>query len=236
MSKSAQIKLQKTADIKNPSRYVKALYNKFKDWSFDEQEGMKFKGYWRKKIFKKPENQLLHLEIGPGNGLSFFRRCQNQPQDSFLAVELKYKPLIQTIRRVRSADLTNVRVIRYNANLIKDLFAKEELNNIYIHFPDPWPKRKQNKHQLISEDFAKDLFRLQQTGSLLELKTDSEVYFSKAKDIFLKTGYKVLVCETDFHASKTQDSDFFKNLSQFELFFVKKNIPIKYLLMKKDLK
>ena len=236
MSKSAQTKLNKTTDIKTPNLYVKAFYNEFKDWSFDEQGGVKFKGCWRKKVFKKSESQLLHLEIGPGNGLSFFRRCQNQPQDSFLAVELKYKPLIQTIRRVRSADLTNVRVIRYNANLIKDLFAKEELNNIYIHFPDPWPKRKQNKHQLINAGFAADLFQIQQTNSLLEFKTDSEKYFSKTKDIFFKAGYKVLVCNTDLHSDKTKEQGFFQTLSQFELLFVKKNIPIKYLLMKKYLK
>lgn len=233
MSKSTQIRLNKTTDIKNPNLYVKALYNEFKDWSFDEQEALKLKGHWRKKIFKKPAQNPLHLEIGPGNGKHFFQLCQNHPKDSFLAVELKYKPLIQTIRRIRTNGLTNARVIRYNGKLLKNLFAEEELNNVYIHFPDPWPKRRHEKHQLINMDFARDLLQIQRSGSLLEFKTDSESYFLKGKELFSKTGYKILNFEKDFYGKKIKDQIIFQNLSQFELIFVKKNIPIGYLLMKK---
>ena len=233
MSKGSWVKLNKTKDIKNPNFYIKALYNEFKDWSFDEQEGVKLKGRWREKVFNKPSLHPLHLEIGPGNGKHFFQLCQNHPEDSFLAVELKYKPLIQTIRRVRAADLKNARVIRYNGKILKNLFAEEELNNVYIHFPDPWPKRRHKKHQLINMDFARDLFQRQRKGSLLEFKTDSESYFLKGKDLFSKAGYKILICEKDFHSDKTKGQSFFQNLSQFELIFVKKNIPIGYLLMQK---
>ena len=222
-------KLNKTADIKNPNHYVKALYNEFKDWSFDECEGVKLKGQWREKGFQKPKIQLLHVEIGPGNGLHFHQLCSNQPQDSFLAIEMKYKPLVQTIRRVRAANLTNGKIIRYNAGLIKDLFSKEEINNAFIHFPDPWPKRRQNKHQMIDEEFAEDLFLIQKPHSFLEFKTDSESYFLKGKRIFLEAGYKVVSIDQDLHAGKSKG----QNLSQFEKLFVKQNVPIKYLLLQK---
>lgn len=233
MSQSVRKNLNKTTDIKNPNHYVSALYNEFKDWSFDECEGIKLKGQWRKKEFKKPENQLLHLEIGPGNGLHFYQLCEKNPKDSFLSVEIKYKPLIQTIKRVRTANLTNARVIRYNAGLIKNLFSTEEINNVFIHFPDPWPKRRQSKHQLIDEKFAKDLFQIQQPNSLLEFKTDSENYFLKGGKIFLRAGYEVVTSKKNLYAGKTRDQNLFQTLSQFELLFVKQNIPVNYLLMRK---
>ena len=233
MSQNSKKKPNKTTDIKNPNHYIRAIYNEFKNWSFDECEGVKLKGLWREKEFKKPEKQSLHLEIGPGNGRHFHQLCEKHLKDSFLAIELKYKPLIQTIRRVRSANLINARVIRYNASLIKDLFSAEEVDNVFIHFPDPWPKRRQSKNQLIDESFAEDLFQIQRPNSLLEFKTDSESYFLKSKNTFLKAGYKISISETDLHAGKARNQSLFQSLSQFELLFVKQNTAVKYLLMRK---
>lgn len=233
MSKGAQVHLNQTKTISNPTEYVSALLNECADWAFNKEEALPFKGYWREKVFNTGRDTFLNLEIGPGNGLHFSSICQKHPEQMFLAVELKYKPLIQTIRRLKKQGLTNGRGLRYNATLLDHLFKPLELNNVYIHFPDPWPKKRQQKHRLLTKIFAKKIHALQRSGSFLEIKTDDQSYLLEAKHIFSKTGYTLKKYTSDLHQDSQMNKNLFQDLSQFELLFVKKNIPVGFLLLKK---
>ena len=233
MSKGAQIHLNRTKNILNPTEYVNALLNECTDWAFNEEEALLFKGYWREKVFNTSGDIFLNLEVGPGNGLHFSHICQKHPEQMFLAVELKYKPLIQTVRRVKKQQLINGRGLRYNATLLDHLFKPLELNNIYIHFPDPWPKKRQQKHRLLTESFARKTYKLQRSGSFLEIKTDDQTYLLKSKHIFTKVGYILRRYISDLHQDSQRDKNLFQDLSQFELLFVKKNIPVGFLLLEK---
>ena len=233
MFKSAQKQINLTKNIRQPNQYIQALYNEYKDWAFDEASAIQKKGQWRK-FFLKNHSTPLHLEIGPGNGKHFAKLCLNQPKDCFLSIELKYKALIQTIRRVRKNKCLNGKVIRYNASLIDDLFKKQELNNVYIHFPDPWlKKRKHTKHQLIQEEFCKTLHYLQKPNSFLEFKTDSGNYFHQSVMWFKKVGYQLCQCHLNLYKNQKQIKGFMDSLSQFEILFFQKKIPIKYALFLK---
>lgn len=234
MSKGAQTRLSLTKNILNPTEYVKALADECANWAFNEEEAPSFKGVWREKVFNAFPDTLLNLEIGPGNGLHFSRICQENPTQKFLAVELKYKPLIQTVRRLKKQGLSNGRGLRYNAVLLDHLFKPLELNHIYIHFSDPWPKKRQRKHRLITEDFAKKTYTLQRPGSILEIKTDNQTYLLESKHIFKESGYTVRKYTRNLYPASPEDQEFFQNLSQFELLFVKKNIPVGLLKLEKS--
>lgn len=228
MSRSAQKQISLTKNIKYPNEYIKSFQKE--EWAIDEETAVKQKGKWRN-LFEKKRLKFLHLEIGCGNGKHFANLCLKNSQNCFLAIEIKYKPLIQTIRRIKKNNIKNARVIRFNARYIDSLFEEEELNNIYIHFPDPWlKKRKSKKHQLIQADFCKKLYQIQKTDSFLELKTDSKDYFEQSVKELKKAGYKLEKYETDLYKQKEPSLN---NLSQFELIFVKKNIPIHYCLFVK---
>ena len=228
MSRSAQKQISLTKNIKHPNHYVHALYKE--EWAVDEEKALNHKGKWRA-LFDKKLSNSLHLEIGCGNGKHFASLCLKQPKDCFLAIELKYKALIQTIKRVRKNNSYNGRAIRYNARWIENLFEPKELNNVYIHFPDPWlKKRRSKKHQLIQADFCKNLYQIQKTNSFLEFKTDSADYFEQSVQEFKKAGYQLEKYNTDLYKLEKPAAD---NLSQFELIFVKKNISINYSLFVK---
>ena len=233
MSKGAQTRLNLTKNILNPTEYVNALLGEYADWAFNEEEALSFKGFWREKVFDVSEDTFLNLEIGPGNGLHFAQICRKHPNQKFLAVELKYKPLIQTVRRLKREGLNNGRGLRYNAMLLDSLFKPLELNNIYIHFPDPWPKKRQQKHRLLTENFVEKTYKSQRSGSFLEIKTDDQVYLQEAKPFFKKAGYILKEYTKDLHKGLKRDQEFFQKLSQFELLFVKKHIPIGFLKLEK---
>ena len=231
MSKGAQTRLSLSKNIPRPTEYIRALWGECAEWVFDEEKAPSFKGVWREKVFGTVGNTPLNLEIGPGNGLHFARLCQSAPAERFLAVELKYKPLIQTVRRLKTAGAVGGRAVRYNAALLERLFAPLELNRIYIHFPDPWPKRRQSKHRLITEDFVKKAFAAQRSGSGLELKTDDQNYLLRAKKLFLRAGYVLQKHRADLWGGLAPPTG--ETLTGFERIFVKKNIPVGFLELKK---
>jgi tRNA (guanine-N7-)-methyltransferase len=142
MSRGAQNQLSRTRDLPNPNEYVQALLGEYSPWAFDEEKAPTLRGEWRQE-FGAEADGALDLEIGTGNGFHFAWRAQQHPQRSLVGIELKYKPLIQTIRRARNNESENARMVRYNARLLRDLFADEELDNVFIHHPDPWPKKSQ---------------------------------------------------------------------------------------------
>src|ERR1700683_3448711 len=100
-----------TKNIPFPNIYVKML-PEFKGWIFLEEEALQLKGKWTS-VFGKPE-QPLDLEIGCGNGFFFGHQVETQQGRNLLGIELKYKPLVQTVRRAKSKNLENGRGIRFH--------------------------------------------------------------------------------------------------------------------------
>lgn len=200
MSKGAQTKLVQSKSLLHPSFYVKAIYKEYSSLAYDEEDCLSFKGQWRKQVFNTSPKTNLELEIGPGAGDFFSYITSYHPDRCFIAVELKYKPLIQTTRKIEKTNGLNARVIRYNACMLEDVFAPEELNNIYIHFPDPWPKKRHHKHRLIKPQLVSTLHQLQRKNSFIELKTDHQSYFQEIKSIFEKSPYEITKCFTDRHS------------------------------------
>ena len=226
------VKIGLTRNIRYPNEYVKALSGAYKSWVLDEESAPLYKGKWSSLFSNQKQKVFIDLEVGTGTGIHFTKLCLENPSRYFLALEIKYKPLIQTVRRARKNHLKNMRGIRYNAKGIADLFEKNEINNIYLHFPDPWlKKRSQKKHQLIQPEFCKQLYKIQKPSSFLDFKTDSLEYFENSLAHFEKAGYKIKKINTDLY-SKERPSHLEK-LSQFELIFIKKQQAIKQALFLK---
>jgi tRNA (guanine-N7-)-methyltransferase len=229
MSRGAQLQLFKTRDLPYPNEYVQALLGECSQWAFDEERVLEYKGRWRKE-FGVSADTPVDLEIGTGNGYHFAWRAETHPDRMLVGLELKYKPLIQSIRRARRAHCDNARMARYNALMLKDLFEPEELNNVFIHHPDPWLKTSQNKHRLIQKEFLSDVFHLQKTGTELQFKTDSQEYFDWALPMFENSPYVVVGSTRDLHNSEFAAENF---VTQFENIFLKKGQPIYYAVLAK---
>ena len=226
MSKGASLKLSLSKNISKPNIYVQQMYEQYADFVYDEVSARKWKGLWKEKVFKNLKGRF-HVEIGTGTGFHIAEKAVRNSKDSFIGIELKYKPLIQSIQRVLKMGSNNVRLARYNACQLNHLFENNEVNNIYIHFPDPWPKRRQKKHQLITSDFIKKTAIIQKQNSVVEIKTDCEEYFKTALYLFEKSGfYKLTCCLLDLHKSSLSSEQI---LTTFESLFIKKNQPIYFM-------
>lgn len=211
--------------------YVKLLLEDFSHRAFDEEKAPKCKGQWSKAIDGKSFHQV-DLEIGTGNGYHFAHRSSENQDRLLVGIEIRFKPLIQAIRRaIKAGAKDNAIMVRYNAYQIEELFAEQELNDVYIHHPDPWPKKKHWKHRLIQPEFLDKLFTMQKPGSVLEFKTDSKDYFFWAKEIFAQSKYRQIAYTEDLHRSEYADTNF---ITHFEKIFLKQNLPIYYIKLQKE--
>lgn len=225
-----QLTPTKTLNPEN-NPYVKLLLEDFSHCALDEEDAPKNKGRWAD--FYSPKTfSHVDLEIGTGNGLHFAHRAQNHPERLLLGIELKFKPLIQSIRRAQLQSPTkNSVIMRYNAYRIEELFVENELNDVFIHHPDPWPKKKQWKHRLLQAEYLEKLFKIQKTGSILDFKTDSQCYFEWVTPILEASPYKIIKYTLDLHNSEYAKDNF---ETHFEKIFLRKGQPIYYAQMVKS--
>ena len=230
MSKSGQLRLSRTRTIPVPNEYIKALQGECAAWSYDEEKAPTFKGQWRSAAFGVAEDAPLDLEIGTGNGLHFANRALKFPKRNIVGLELKYKPLIQSIRRALRNDSKNARMARYNAYIIDEIFAPEEINDIFIFFPDPWEKTRHHKHRMIQDRSLQVFYDLQKPGSYLWFKTDSRDYFDWALEHFQRSPYKMLGHSYDLHNSEFVADNF---VTQFENLFLRQKLPIHFAKLQK---
>jgi len=97
-----------------------------------------------------------------------------------------------------------MRICRAHAEKISDYFEDEELDRIFLHFPDPWPKRRHHKNRLINVAFLNDSYDLLKTRGFLEFKTDNLEYFEWALERFKKSAFRVEEISFDLHADTSE--------------------------------
>lgn len=228
MDRRPQINL--TRELKYQNEYTLALDGDLRDYAFNEERSPQNKGRWRQDIFQVPASTAVDLEIGTGNGLHFFHRASLDVSRCLVGVELKYKPLIQTIRRCVNRNFKNARICRYHAFNIDLLFEANELNNIYIHFPDPWVTPRKPNNRFVNAKVLDLLWERQRPGSTLEFKTDSREYYLWAMEQIRRSKYQIEFETLNLHQSEKAAQNF---VTQFERIFTNKGIEINYVLLRK---
>jgi tRNA (guanine-N7-)-methyltransferase len=224
-------KISSTRDVLNPNIYIRTLEGEFHNYAFNEERAPLNKGLWRSEVFKLYSHEIpLDVELGTGNGHHFAHHAATYPERLLVGMELKYKPLVQTMRRTLNNNSINARILRSHAHNIDLIFEQNEINNVYIHFPDPWERPKKFKNRIVCETFLNRLHGLQRPDSFIEFKTDSREYFLWALNEIKKTPYKIELETLDLHATSLKDSNF---ITTFERIFIRQNIPINYVKLRK---
>ena len=130
----------------------------------------------------------LHLEIGFGDGRYTVRRAKDEPGGRFVGLEISSASLQRALRKVRTQELDNVRLLKIGANFaVRHLFAPHSLQTITVNFPDPWPKARHEDNRLLRAPFFElAASRLRPSGKVL-LATDHPDYLTFAQTEAQKT-------------------------------------------------
>lgn len=125
--------------------------------------------------------QPVVLEIGSGKGRFLIAAATAQPDVNFIGIEksLHYHRVIRD--RVTKRGLRNVRLINHDAFLVlRDMFPDSSVGEIHIYFPDPWPRKREQKRRIIRAEVLQEMQRVLVPGGSGIYVTDHRQYYEAA--------------------------------------------------------
>ncbi len=192
-----------------------------------EQEGFPLRGHWADHF---GNNHPITLELGCGKGDYSLALARIHPDRNYIGVDIKGARLWRGAKTATEEPLSNVAFIRTRIELIDRFFAPNEVNELWITFCDPQPK-KPNK-RLTSPRFLDTYNHFLAPESTLHLKTDSQELYEYTRDEVLANRPHTPVFDTNdlYHC----DYDGEAKLTQtfYERMFLAEGKPIAYLQWK----
>ena len=106
-----------------------------------------YKGKWHE-VFGN--DNPIHIEIGMGKGTYIMECARRNPDINYIGIEKYSSVLLRALeKREEEPDLKNLYFIRMDAEYIENVFDKDEVDNIFLNFSDPWPKERNAKNSIL---------------------------------------------------------------------------------------
>ncbi len=157
------------------------------------------KGKWRKEIFKN-DNPIV-LELGCGKGEYSVGLAKAFPEKNFIGVDIKGARFWFGAKEAINNGMHNVAFLRTQIELIDCFFEKDEVDEIWITFPDPQIKFKRTKHRLTHPDFLNRYKKILKPEGLIHLKTDSEFLHGYTLGLLQGLGHEILTAHHDIYGA-----------------------------------
>ncbi|MEM7492926.1 MAG: tRNA (guanosine(46)-N7)-methyltransferase TrmB [Pseudomonadota bacterium] len=125
------------------------------------------------------------LEIGFGGGEHVSGQAKRHPDVGILASEVFIEGVAKLLGQIEDQKLDNVRLWDDDARDLMAALTPKSIDRAFILFPDPWPKKRQQKRRLIQTDFLDDLARIVKPGGRVRFATDVASYADEALERFL---------------------------------------------------
>jgi tRNA (guanine-N7-)-methyltransferase len=169
-------------------------------------------------------NNDICLEIGMGKGNFLLGMCLNHPNINYIGVEKYSSVICSAIKKINEYELDNLKILNIDImDIPQYLYGK--IKTIYLNFSDPWPKKRNTKRRLTSENFLKLYDNLFKDEKHIILKTDNDDFYEFSKESLLSYGYKIINETYDLHNSDITDSP----KTEYEEKFSSQGVKIKYI-------
>lgn len=116
------------------------------------------------------------LEIGFGYGEHIVGMAQQYPDVNLIGCETFINGVATLLKQIDDGEVKNIRILHGDARLLIDKLPDGSLERVFILFPDPWPKTKQQKKRIINTEMLQKLSRVIKKGGRLDIATDHFEY------------------------------------------------------------
>lgn len=188
---------------------------------------LKWKGNWSEQFFKN--NNPIVLELGCGKGEYTVALAEKYPEKNFIGVDIKGARFWRGAKTAIEENLENVAFIRTQIELIDQVFAENEVSEIWITFPDPQIKYKRTKHRLTNEEFLARYKKILKQDGLMHLKTDSEFMHGYTLGLLHGAGHEVEYAHHDIYSNDYSPKEVTGIQTFYEKQYLEKGKPITYI-------
>lgn len=198
---------------------------------FEAEVGKEFdmKGKWREQYFKN-DNPIV-LELGCGKGEYAVGLGEFYPDKNFIGVDIKGARMFIGAKDALDKKMNNVAFLRTRIDYITEFFAENEVDEIWLTFSDPQPKKPRKR--LSSPLFINRYRQFLKPGGIVHMKTDSDILFEYTEEQIKEQNYECLELTWDLYGELPENIDpktreIFHIKTHYEKLFTAKGSVIKY--------
>lgn len=195
---------------------------------FDKlEEGFALKGKWREVFFK---NKLpIVLELGCGKGEYTIGLSERNKNKNFIGVDIKGNRIWTGASQALELNYNNVAFLRTRIDFIDYCFGENEVDEIWITFPDPQPQSTRARKRLTHTMFTNRYKKFLKPGGLIHLKTDSTSFHEYTLEVIKENKYKLIWHTNDLYMNCPVDrEELIQIRTYYEKLFTEKGEDIKY--------
>lgn len=202
------------SELLNPDDFVIARKRKkYKFAKFHNAENC-FEFYEWRDFYQQRQPSVSRLEVGAGTGLFSVELAALYPDKLFAAIDVKADRLQKGAYIALEKGLDNIYFIRARADQVGDLFALSTLVNIWVTFPDPFPKKRAAGRRLTHPYFLRRYAQLLQPGGELLFKHDDRDFFCWSLEQLVAEKWQIAELSFDLHESSLDDE--YKIMTTYE--------------------
>lgn len=194
------------------------------------EESFSLKGKWGIDFFKN--DQPIVLELGCGKGEYCLGLAEMFPEKNFLGIDIKGARFWRGAKTALENGLDNVGFLRTQIELIDHIFEKNEIDEIWITFPDPQIKYKRTKHRLTNTEFLQKYKYILKEDGIVNLKTDSEFMHGYTLGLLHGEGHEILDANHNVYKNEYSPKEVVGIQTFYEKQYLEQNKPITYIKFK----
>jgi len=163
------------------------------------------KGNWQKEVLKN--NNPIVLELGCGRGEYSVGLAKHFPEKNFIGIDIKGARIWKGAKQALDQKLSNVFFIRTRIDFINSFFTENEVDELWITFPDPQPQETRERKRLTAPMFMERYKKLLKPNGIIHLKTDNEGFFRYTLEEIERNNYQLIEHTFDLYGEKIETLD-----------------------------
>ncbi|MGL5521831.1 MAG: tRNA (guanosine(46)-N7)-methyltransferase TrmB [Metamycoplasmataceae bacterium] len=149
------------------------------------------------------------IELGMGKGEMLTELAKAEGNKSFIGIEKFDTVTLKALKRFKKENLNNVLVINKDIKNIEEFF-EGKVNEIWLTFSDPWPKKRHAKRRLTHKLFLEKYKNILIPNGIIKLKTDNDNFFAYSLESIKEFGKTKILFETnDLHSSIKNENNYY---------------------------
>ena len=187
-------------------------------------------GHWRDNYFKN--NNPIVLELGCGRGEYTVGLAERNPQKNYIGIDIKGARMWAGAKQAELAGMTNVAFLRTNIEMLCHFFAPNEVDEVWITFPDPQMKKVTKR--LTSTYFMERYHQVLRPDGIIHLKTDSPFLYTYTDAMVKENNYPIVVNTNNLYeadaSTKIEEARCLQ--THYEKQWLDRGLTIKYIAWK----